>query len=71
METIHVLPGSSAKIRFWYYFDPVTGEMVKGLHWQDGAWYHFLPTTGAMQKGGVHVPEWNMRHRSDLVTERG
>ncbi len=35
----------------WYYFDPVTGNMVKGWKYYNGSWYYLDPKTGIMATG--------------------
>ena len=54
----------------WVRYDRVTGKMVKGLHYQDGAYYYFDQTTGAMAHGRVWVPEWNSYATFDSVSGR-
>ena len=40
----------------WVRYDRITGKMVKGLHYQDGAYYYFDQTTGAMAHGAHGFP---------------
>lgn len=54
----------------WVRYDRITGKMVKGLHYQDGAYYYFDQTTGAMTHGRAWVPEWNSYATFDSVTGR-
>ena len=37
----------------WYYFDQVTGNMVKGWKYYNGSWYYLDPVTGIMATGWV------------------
>ncbi|GLC80077.1 hypothetical protein LBYZC6_21910 [Lacrimispora brassicae] len=37
----------------WYYFDPVTGNMVKGWKYDNGCWYYLDPKTGIMATGWI------------------
>lgn len=39
----------------WYYFDQVTGKMVKGWKYYEGSWYYLDPVTGIMATGWAKV----------------
>ena len=52
----HMVKGEDCQNGKWYYFEPVTGAMIKGP-WTlpDGRKVYYDPKTGIMQYGSVAV----------------
>lgn len=54
----HMIKGEDYRYGGWYYFDPVTGAMAKGMRHissNGGKWVYYDWTTGKMRYGQVYV----------------
>lgn len=76
----HMIKGEHAQGGNWYYFDPVTGAMVKGMVFlsNGGKWVYYDPVTGVMHHGLSYIDgAWyyfdrytgKMAHRMAYVPE--
>ena len=54
----HMIKGEDYRYGGWYYFDPITGAMAKGMQYvtsNGGKWVYYDWITGKMRYGQVHV----------------
>ena len=53
-----MVKGEDYRYGGWYFFDPVTGEMAKGVRWvpsSGGKWVYYDVVTGQMAHGEAHL----------------
>ncbi|PWG65918.1 1,4-beta-N-acetylmuramidase [Bifidobacterium callitrichidarum] len=54
----HMIKGEDYRYGGWYYFDPITGAMAKGMRYvksSGGKWVYYDWTTGQMHHGETYV----------------
>lgn len=54
----HMIKGEDYRYGGWYYFDPITGAMAKGMRYvrsNGGKWVYYDWTTGQMHHGETYV----------------